>query len=130
MARPKVERRRYPRYQVKLPTYYMATRDPKVEDWTTTRDVSREGLCLFLDRPLPVGTKLHLEIDLPERIFLTFIKGTIAWSEVRPTSTKGQTLYRTGVKIKEFGPFDARRYAEFIGEVAGPRRKLEKVLSS
>lgn len=117
MSQSKSERRKDPRFPAKLPTYYMAARRPKVEDWTTTRNLSRGGLCLLVDRPLPNGTRLHLELDLPDRIFLTFIQGEVVWSERRPTTIKGETYYRAGIRIREFGPFDERRYTEFIDEL-------------
>jgi hypothetical protein len=54
--RPPAERRRQPRLRVHLPA---RARDG--HSWRV-HDISRAGLCLYADRPLPEGADLELEL--------------------------------------------------------------------
>jgi hypothetical protein len=56
------ERRRYPRAIAEWPITII------LEDGAheaRVRDVSRAGVCFFLDRALPMMTRLRIELDLP-----------------------------------------------------------------
>ncbi|MDP6518855.1 MAG: PilZ domain-containing protein [Planctomycetota bacterium] len=56
------ERRRYPRANAEWPITIV------LEDGAhqaRVRDVSRAGVCFFLDRGLPLMTRLRIELDLP-----------------------------------------------------------------
>jgi hypothetical protein len=56
------ERRRHPRAMCELPVTLSldgATCEGKL------RDVSRAGVCFYLERPIPVMTALRLALDLP-----------------------------------------------------------------
>lgn len=58
------ERRRHPRVPFDWPVTIAL---PDGEHAARLRDVSRAGVCFFLDRRIPEMTVLRLAVDLPER---------------------------------------------------------------
>jgi hypothetical protein len=57
------ERRQHPRVEAPWPIHLLL-RDGPCE--ARLRDVSRSGVCFFLDRPIGLMTLLKLELDLPK----------------------------------------------------------------
>ena len=66
------ERRRWPRVETDLSiTLVLDGREHQAK----LRDVSRAGVCFFLDRQVPMMTVLALSMDLPERKGVRRIRG-------------------------------------------------------
>jgi type IV pilus assembly protein PilZ len=61
--KPRVEQRRSPRVRHSLPVVYR-TISGFLTDWTT--NISRGGLFLRTEEPLPVGTRVKLLLSLPD----------------------------------------------------------------
>lgn len=62
-SKPRVEQRRTPRVRHALPVVYR-TISGFLTDWTT--NISRGGLFLKTEDPLPVGTRVKLLLSLPD----------------------------------------------------------------
>jgi len=94
------ERRRFPRLDV--PVCYRPARlfGPR----KVARDVSRGGIKVFTDDPFDVGTRLEIELFLPEGESLT-IDVRVAW--VREI-VDGEARYEAGL---EFLAMDEQRVA-------------------
>ena len=57
------DRRQWPRADADWPVRLLL---PEGHFEARVRDVSRAGLCFFLDRPIPEMTSLRLDLELPE----------------------------------------------------------------
>ena len=94
------DRRRFPRLDV--PVFYRSARlfGPR----RAARDVSRGGIRVFTDDALPIGTRLEIELFLPDGESLR-IDVRVAW--VRELSNE-ETRYEAGL---EFLQMDEARVA-------------------
>lgn len=94
------DRRRFPRLDV--PVFYRAARlfGPR----RAARDVSRGGIRVFTDDNLAIGTRLEIELFLPDGDSLT-IDVRVAW--IRELANE-ETRYEAGL---EFLQMDEQRVA-------------------
>ncbi len=67
------ERRRWPRAHADWPIR-LALADGEYE--ARVRDVSRAGVCFFIDREVPVMTRMRVDLELPVRDGLRFVTGS------------------------------------------------------
>lgn len=67
------ERRRHPRITTDLPVTIAL---PEGQHEARIRDLSRAGVCFFLDRRIPEMTVLQMRLDLPTRDGQEVIEGT------------------------------------------------------
>ncbi len=73
-------------------------------------DISLGGIRLMTPTPLERGTKLELEIFLPEdETHPLKAEGEVVWQ-----SKISQTSYETGIMIKGMNDVDKRRFMEFV----------------
>lgn len=91
------ERRVFPRFAIPISVRYTAP-DLILTIETSTHDISAEGLGLFLDKPLNVGTKLEVCLRMADNGEEIFVKGKIVW--INPISSD---KYRLGVKLESSG---------------------------
>lgn len=106
------ERRRHPRVAVDLPIT-IALKDGFVEG--RIRDLSRAGVCFFLDRPIPEMTMLGMQLTLQRE------------DQAQPVSLRGAGVvvrcmrlsprlehYEIAVFLSEIGAQDLARLERFI----------------
>jgi hypothetical protein len=72
--RPPAERRTQTRLRVQLPA-----REPDGHSWRV-HDISRAGLCLVMDRPLPNGASLDLELTDTASGRSCRFQGQVVWT--------------------------------------------------
>ena len=66
------ERRQYPRADADWPIRLLL---PEGHFEARVRDVSRAGICFFLDRPIPEMTSLRIDLELPVQEGMRFVRG-------------------------------------------------------
>ena len=66
------ERRQYPRADADWPIRLLL---PEGHFEARVRDVSRAGICFFLDRPIPEMTSLRIDLELPVHEGVRFVRG-------------------------------------------------------
>jgi hypothetical protein len=66
------DRRRWPRAGADWPIRLLL---PEGHFEARVRDVSRAGICFFLDRPIPEMTSLRIDLELPVPEGMRFIRG-------------------------------------------------------
>ena len=98
------EQRAESRVSAALPIYVRVAGEDIVEDWTLTSDLSERGVRLQVHKPLEIGTVVHLELDIPEQLFLVSADGQVAWC--RPLQQDG-TLFEAGVSFNPATSWDA-----------------------
>ena len=82
---PGRERRQHPRAPVDWPLSIKLTAGPNAgEHSARVRDVSRAGVCFYMEHPIPMLTALELELDLPARNGVERIRGSGAVVRCEP----------------------------------------------
>jgi len=89
------ERRKFPRYEV---TLFSKNFDANLQKQSEahTKDISAQGMGLFMTRELSVGTPLDICLYMPDNGGQIQIRGTVVWSRlVEPCN------YRIGIKLEK-----------------------------
>jgi len=107
----KVQLRSFVRLPAALPLKFKILSDSgdPVSIGTTTRDISGGGLQLITKKDLPVGTILHLWLDLPE-FGPVATKATIVRSDQPPDTN----IYWVATKFTEIVEKDREKIIKFI----------------
>ncbi|MCH2103239.1 MAG: PilZ domain-containing protein [Planctomycetes bacterium] len=66
------DRRQWPRADADWPIRLLL---PEGHFEARVRDVSRAGICFFLDRPIPEMTSLRIDLELPVHEGMRFVRG-------------------------------------------------------
>ena len=103
------EQRRFIRIQSRLMTFIKHLDTGKVRR-ALTRDVSAAGVCLVTEELLTPGTRLGIEIKLPDREAPITFTGEVVWS--KPIGGSGKSYENptaeTGVKFVAIDPKDQK----------------------
>ncbi|MBU1045206.1 MAG: PilZ domain-containing protein [Candidatus Omnitrophica bacterium] len=75
---------------------------------------NREGLKAALNRNIPVGQLLKLEIWIPGSIIPIFAKGEVVW--IRKSAQDWTYNYDAGLRINEIGQDDRQRILDYAYE--------------
>ncbi|MEM9381715.1 MAG: PilZ domain-containing protein [Planctomycetota bacterium] len=112
-ARSGAERRRHRRARLDLPITIVL--DDGVHE-AKLRDVSRGGICFFLDRPVPEMTALRIEFDLPSGPGIRRITGAGAVVRCERIS---RTLehYEIAVFMQDMAEPDRETITRYVEEV-------------
>lgn len=106
-----VEKRKYMRFDVPVDIEYMVTgSNLSIEGISTTRNLSREGMQLVLDKDLPPGTEIEIKIRIPADAVPVYAKGVIVWND--KFEKKGEP--NVGIKFLQISPFDRNRILEHV----------------
>ncbi len=74
------ERRRYNRLKTQLLTFYTDTRSGKTHR-ALTKNIGAGGVCLLAEEYLTPGTRLNLELRLPDRSEAIRCQVEVIWSQ-------------------------------------------------
>ncbi|HIG86145.1 MAG TPA: PilZ domain-containing protein [Planctomycetes bacterium] len=105
-------RRRYPRARGDWPVVVELPDGPHE---ARVRDVSKGGVCFFLDRPIPEMTLLSVEFDLPCSAGVRHIRGTGAVVRCSKIS-KALDHYEIAVFLTEMADPDRATIEAFVTE--------------
>lgn len=94
---PLLEKRREARISFSLPVRYRAKGSPFRWFHSQSIDVSRNGVRIALDRKVPIGTALELDIKLPEIDKNVRLEGVVVWTN--PSSNLA-TAMECGIAFK------------------------------
>ena len=112
------ERRRWPRAQADWP---MRLSMADGEHEARVRDVSRAGVSFFLDRPLPLMTRLRVDLELPVEGGKRFITGTGAVVRCEKISAR-LDHYEIAVFLQELADPDAAALESYVRRIRGRSR--------
>lgn len=105
---PQKEKRKFPRINVNFPIRYKAKRG-NFSVKAKSYDLSIGGIRLVSDRLFPLGTNVHLELNILSRIISPII-GAVVWSDLLPYSGK----YQMGVEFLQVKLEDKGQIADYI----------------
>ena len=97
------DRRQWPRADADWPIRLLL---PEGHFEARVRDVSRAGICFFLDRPIPEMTSLRIDLELPVQEGMRFVRGEAVVVRCDKISDR----------------LDHYEIAAFMNDMAGPDR--------
>jgi hypothetical protein len=106
------ERRRWARSGVDLPVTVNLSGG---RNEARLRDISRAGVCFFLDRPIPLMTVLELSVSLPVKGGLRRIGGHGAVVRCERIA-KAVDHYEVAVFLHEMAEADRRTIEDFVAQ--------------
>lgn len=109
-ARDGAERRQWPRARADWPIR-LALADGEYE--ARVRDVSRAGVCFFIDREVPVMTRMRIDLELPVPDGLRFVTGTGVVVRCERISRRIEH-YEVAVFFHEMAEPDAEALAAYV----------------
>jgi hypothetical protein len=108
-----IERRKYPRFELKLDAKYKIMNSEEILKYGRTRNVSAEGLCFESDEILRPGVLVELEVDLKDKLPPVYLIGEIRWSQESRESGPKQKKFVNGVKLIDMPKSDEGRFLKY-----------------
>lgn len=107
-----VERRKYPRFQLKVNASYEAVsyKDIKL---SKTRDISAEGVCFESHEKFNIGTQVNLKVDLADELSPVNLVGEIRWSEGIKDPNLKEKMFINGIKLIGIDKLDESRFLKY-----------------
>ncbi|MFC1667321.1 PilZ domain-containing protein [Candidatus Omnitrophota bacterium] len=108
-----MERRRYPRFQLKVDAKYKIMSSEEVFKLGATRNVSAEGICFESGKKFDRGAHVNLGIDLGDNIGPVSIVGEIKWSSEIKGADVREKRYINGLKLINIARSDEGRFLKY-----------------
>ncbi len=93
-----LERRRYPRFPIRLPIEYYRANSP-INQTGQTVDASEGGLQILLPEPMEIGQKLNMKLFFSSGSKLNSVEllAEVVW--INTQLGEGEKLFRSGVRF-------------------------------
>lgn len=116
------ERRRFPRIKIPLFVFYkLETDEPYASFKAISQNIGGQGLMFETEKPIPLGSKLYLEMYQPslkykDLMFLIAAKTKVVWVDKKEDVNKeeGVNKYQIGVEFVEIEKEDRNRVIEYV----------------
>jgi len=107
------ERRKYPRFELKLDAKYIPVDSRDVYKGSRTRDVSAEGICFESGKPFNKGEYVSLEVDLGDKMSPVSLVGEIRWSQEIKSPKLKEKRFINGVKLVDIPKSEEGRFLRY-----------------
>ncbi|MFC1666579.1 PilZ domain-containing protein [Candidatus Omnitrophota bacterium] len=108
-----IERRRYPRFELRVQAKYRVMDPKEFCSVGSTRNISAEGICFESDELLRLGVYVQLEVNLGDEESTASLIGKVAWSsEIKNVALK-KKKYVNGLKLIDIPKTDETRFLKF-----------------
>ena len=107
------EKRRFIRFEIALKTAYIVQKEPKIEKFSVTKDISAQGMQLLTSEKLEFRDKVDLKVFVPEALNPAHIKGVIAWSKELAGRVKGCS-YSAGIDFEKIEEDNKNTFLKFL----------------
>jgi len=105
-----LERRKYPRFELKVKATYKLMSDEEAFKLGTMKNISAEGLCFESHEKLDKGSHVNLKVDLGDSMPPISLIGEIRWSkEIKVQEER----YINGVKLIDIHKSDENRFLKY-----------------
>lgn len=119
------EKRKYVRIDSSISVAFSII-DSEHDRYTTlSKNVSLGGVMIPLKRQLTIGTKLHLELTLPNESKPISIIGEVVWQKETNIVDSGM-LFNTGIKYLEIDSFEMQKLTNYLLMCLGKRLEESK----
>jgi len=107
------ERRKYPRFNVDLPTEYYRT-NSSIRHSGRVMNMSESGLLIYFPERMKIGERLKLKLFITSGSDMNTIEplGEVVWMDPHLDKTWGD--YRSGVKFIDVSPEDIGKLKNFL----------------
>jgi len=103
------ERRKFMRFNVLLDVLHTALDNTVSKVESHSKDISKDGVRLSGDRPVPKGSTIELEMKIPGDNVPIIAAGEIAW-----TSNSEEAKYDYGVRFTKIENYDRARLLGYV----------------
>ena len=112
-----LERRRYPRFPIRLPIEYSRA-DAPINQTGEALDASEGGLQVLLPEQMEIGQKLNLKLFFSSGSELNKIEvlAEVAW--INTELGEGEKLYRSGVRFINVSPEGVAKLKNFLASLS------------
>ncbi len=107
-----VERRKYPRFRLKIKANYKAV-DSKETKPSKIINISAEGICFESQEKFNVGNQVELELDLEDSNKPVNLTGEIRWFEEIKGQDFKKKAFINGVKLIDIDKLDEGRFLKY-----------------
>ncbi|MDP8230720.1 MAG: PilZ domain-containing protein [Candidatus Gorgyraea atricola] len=108
-----IERRRYPRFALKINAKYRMMDSEQVLRFVNVKNISAEGMCFESDKKLKPGTHVGLEVDLGDRGKPVSLTGEILWVMDIKGLRGGEKKFMNGIKLVDISSSDEGRFLKY-----------------
>ena len=119
------DRRRFERYNCLIEIKYKSL-DGKAMGYCLTKDLSKEGLAVPLDKYLPPYRRLSIEIDLPDGDGKIVARALVIWC--RRNKFHWQPLYSAGLRFEGVDPDSIEKLLKFASTHQWQKSEFEREL--
>jgi len=106
------ERRKFIRLDSSLPIKYRRLDEKASFDKALTKNISGSGICIELKEVLAPGTRIQLEINLPNESKPIFFIGEVVWQDKISSSPHGSLA--TGIRYIKIGLTQRQKITNYI----------------
>ena len=110
-----IERRKYIRLGQTVKITYKVTSSSYKHSGYIIENFGGGGIRMILEKRLPPGTILDLDIKLPDIKEPIIVKGEIVWLDVRKGKSK-EFPFVAGVKFVKIDPFECGKILKYVGK--------------
>jgi len=107
-----IEKRKYPRFQLKVNASYKAVGSNEVK-LSKTRNISAEGVCFESHEKFNTGAQVNLKVDLGDKLSPVNLVGEIRWSEEIKGPNLKEKMFINGVKLVDMDKSDESRFLKY-----------------
>lgn len=108
------DRRQYQRIDSRLSVKYSIMTKGIIETEARSENISQDGIMVDLNDTFNLGTRLILEILLPEQPEPVMVSGEVVWQK---QIKKDPPLYATGIQYVKIAEDDASRLSRYVARV-------------
>lgn len=112
-----LERRRNPRFPIRLPVEYYRANSP-INEAGKALDASESGLQILFPEQMEIGQKLHMKLFFSSGSKLNSIEiiAEVVW--INTQLGEGEKLYRSGVRIINISPEGMTKLKTFLASLS------------
>lgn len=112
-----LERRRYPRFPIRLPIEYYRANSP-INQTGKALDASESGLQILLPEQMEIGQRLNLKLFFSSGSELNTIEilAEVVW--INTQLGEGEKLYRSGVRFINVSPEGMSKLKNFLASLS------------
>ena len=118
------EKRRFIRFNIVLKVAYIVQKDPKIEKFSTTINISAQGLQLLTSDKLEPGDSVDLKIFLPEALNPAHVRGVVVWS--KELGAAESHPYSAGIDFEKIEEDNKNTFLKFLCSLMRPEDKKEE----
>jgi len=119
------EKRRFIRFDISLKVAYIVQKEPKIEKFGVTKDISARGIQLLTGEKLEFRDKVDLKIFVPEALNPAHIKGVIVWSKELAERPKGYS-HSAGIDFEKIEEDNKNTFLKFLCSLMYTENKKEE----